>query len=234
MTFKPGKWIEYFGDSTGNYLKQFGYSHKEVLGLTSRSSLGKRIGNWLVFKLEQNSSGKFKIRTVLEQVGKRDRLQFILSERNSKQAAYLARNLKQEWDYAIEQLTTINDPYGFSYVNPPVWVSGDARKPRGWFKQWLDLTVVFTKPACLTSNGYREIEIEKSKPKTEKLSYVDVVEALNKHKDNKNVSIRKLADWHGVSVGWLQRRLKGTPKFKPHEIKDLLKAIELLAKKNRF
>ncbi len=230
VTFRPGKWLEYFGDSTGTYLKQFGYSHKEVLSLTSRTNLGKNIGHWLMFKLEQNSSGKFKIRTVLEQVGERTRLESILSDRDSKQAGGLARNLKRDWDFAIEQLTTINDPYGFSYVNPPAWVSGDAKKPKGWFMLWLDLRVVFTKPACLSSRSYREIETEKPKPNTEKLSYVDVVEALNQHKDNTNVSIRKLATWYGVSVGWLQRRLKGKPKFKAHEIKDLLKAIELLAK----
>jgi hypothetical protein len=230
ITFKAGKWLEYFGDSTGTYLKQFGYSHKEVLALTSRTNLGKNIGHWLMFKLEQNSSGKFKIRTVLEQVGERTRLESILSDRDSKQASRDADNFKRDFEYAIEQLTTINDPYGFSYVNPPAWVSGDARKPKGWFKLWLDLRVVFTKPACLSSPSYREFETEKPKPKTEKLSYVDVVEALNQHKDNTNVSIRKLATWYGVSVGWLQRRLKGKPKFKAHEIKDLLKAIELLAK----
>ena len=233
VTFRPGKWLEYFGDSTGTYLKQFGYSHKEVLALTSRTNLGKNIGHWLMFKLEQNSSGKFKIRTVLEQVGERTRLESILSDRDSKQAGDLAKHLKEEWDYAIEQLTTINDPYGFSYVNPPAWVSGDAKKPRGWFKLWLDLRVVFTKPACLSSPSYREPSKKESKTthkESKTLSYKDILEALDSHKDNKNVSIRKLAIWYDVPFAWLQRRLKGKPKFKANEIKDLLNGIEFLSK----
>ena len=234
ITYKAGGWFNYFLSENPIYLKQFGYIHKEVLALNSRNNLGARIGHLLPVKLEQNSSGKFKIRTVLEQTGEKPRIESILTESNSRKAGRNADHLKRDWEYAIEQLTTINDPYGFSYVNPPAWVSSDTRKPRGWFKQWLDLTVVFTKPACLPSRSYRDSETDKPKNNAgERLTYLDVLEALNRHKDNKNVSIRKLTTCYGKKHPWLQKRLRedAKPKLTQSQIEDLLNKIEFLAKK---
>ena len=67
----------------------------------------------------------------------------------------------------------------------------------------------------------------------ELLKKINVLEALNRHKDNKNVSIRKLTTCYGKKHPWLQKRLRedAKPKLTQSQIEDLLNKIEFLAKK---
>ncbi len=228
ITYKLGDWVKYFYDPNGEYVKQFGFSHKEVLvsaGLTAD------LGNWLTFKLEQNQKGDFKIKTVLESIGLKELLHTILSEKNSSKKAFLSKNLFNRFNKTVSNLKCMTDPYQIEYRDPPTWLTNPSeRKPKGWFLKWLDCVIIFKHPLCLIGEGKgtrREKNENKPKKQNSKLSVEDLKSALA---SNPKVSIRKLSSWYGESFSWLQRRLK-KGNFNQNEIRDLLNGIKHLSKK---
>ena len=225
ITFKPGGWFEKFYDEDN--LKNLGYVHKEAL---ASNGIGSKILSWLVFKLEQHQSGDFKIKTILEDIGFKAKLEEILSDYKKKKNK--AQNLYRDFNKAIEELKQIEDPYPIEYRNPPEWLlDSSKRKSNGWFKQWLNTVIIFKHPLCLigeSKSSRREKKIN-STPKKEKskLTVEDLKSAID---SNPQVSIRKLTIWYGEKHPWLQRRLKNND-LNQTEIKDLLNGVKQLSKK---
>ena len=226
IQFKGGQWMKYFAaNDTSQYLRQFGHIIKEVLALSNtQKSLAKRIGYWLVHKLEQHKSGKFQIHTVLAGVGEDSNIA------EAKSPGSAANNLKRAWDRAYAELTSLENPYCIDYPDDcPSWAlpSGKGRKPKGWVNRWLKLTLTFRKPAGIPS---KKAQARTTPAKTNRpLKGTD----LQKARLEAGVSLRKLAQWYGKTPAWLSKVENEKPDVKLTQAiaENLLKGIQHLAPK---
>jgi hypothetical protein len=230
ITFKPGEWFGYFDDEN-NYTKQYGYVHREALASTGLESA---LLHWLSFKLEQNQAGDFKVGTMLEQIG----VKGFYGLSGAK-----ASNLYRDVNKALNFIKSIDDPYSWEYRNPPSWlINENERKPKGWWCDYLNVVIVFKHPQCLLNeNGNRREKLPKptkptvkvsSEPIKKPLTCDDLRKALDEHKDNPNVSLRKLAksSWCDYAVSTLSGKLKNNSLTSP-EIQKLMLGITHLAEK---
>ncbi|WP_330205481.1 hypothetical protein [Cyanobacterium sp. Dongsha4] len=229
ISFKVGEWFKYFDEDN---FKQFGYVHKKAF---NTSGLISALLHWLSFKLEQNQDGDFKLKTIIEQVGLKTKLDAIHSETDSKKLRDLKKDLYRVVMSALIEIKKIDDPYQWEFKNAPQWLLDEAlKKPRGWFYSWLDVVIVFKHPKCLINEGkeYRREKIIEvtPEPKPSKLTTNDLKLALAQYSDNKNVSLRKLAEAYGTSQPTLSRKLK-SGKFTQFELKDLINWVHILGKK---
>lgn len=226
ISFKVGEWFKFFDDE--KYIKQFGYVHKKAF---SSKGIESNLLHWLSFKIEQNQKGEFRIKTILEQIGLKERLNEVLSASDYRKKINLSQDILREFSKALEFISTIDDPYQWEYKNAPQWLLDGSRKPRGWFDSWLDVVIVFKHPQCLIAEG-KNYKREKIKPeaKPSKLTANDLKSALAQYSDNKNVSLRKLAEAYGTSQPTLSRKLK-SDKFTQQELKDLIRLTHFLGKK---
>jgi hypothetical protein len=226
-------WFNYFNNK--KYLYEYGYTHKEAF---SSSEVKSALLNWLSFKLEHNQDGDFKIRTIIEQIGLKNKLEAIYSETDSKKRRNLEQDLYRIVTSVLKEITEIPDPYQWEYKNPPQWLIDEAlKKPRGWFRDtWLDVVIIIKHPKCLITEGKdfrREKVIEITpEPKQNKLTVTDFKSALAQYSNNKNVSLRKLAEAYGTSQPTLSRKLK-SGKFTQFELRDLIKWTHILGKKKK-
>lgn len=227
IKYKAGAWFEFFCDNSKKYLDQYGYLHQE--SLASSNSLAKNIALWLSFKLEQHKSGDFKVDTILEQCANK-RFKSVQEEADDAKRKTQEKNLLRDLELALfEEMAKFKDPYIIEYKDPYSWLMNKKEhKPKGWFSLWLNSVVIFKKPLCLNSNQKAEKDLKANKKPLNKIedSSLVIKEAMTINK----VSFRALAEEYNVSIAWIQRRLKGTPKFKPYEVEDLLNKIKKLSK----
>ncbi|PHV61005.1 helix-turn-helix domain-containing protein [Cyanobacterium aponinum] len=223
-------WFDYFNSK--KYLIEYGYTHKEAF---NTSGLISALLHWLSFKLEQNQDGDFKIKTIIEQVGLKAKLDAIHSETDSKKLRDFKKDLYRVVMSALIEIKKIDDPYQWEFKNAPQWLLDETlKKPRGWFYSWLDVVIVFKHPQVLIDVGkeYRREKKNEVTPEAKpiKLTVNDLKSALAQYSDNKNVSLRKLAEAYGTSQPTLSRKLK-SGKFTQFELRDLMKWVHILGKK---
>jgi len=236
IEFNIGLWMKYFNDPSGEYLNQYGYSHKEGLALHTRNGWAEKIYHWLVIKLEQtrnNPNRGFKVRTIIEGIQETEKLERILTERNSNKKSTLANTFKKELESALNTLASLNEPYSWEYKNSELtWLTNDKeRKPRGWFNNiWLEQVIIIRKPTCLTAVA-SQAEVKQLKPvekKKPKLTIDDLKKVMAENK----VSIRKLTLAYGKKHPWLQRRLENG-KLNQTELQKLIDQAQWLGKRNK-
>ncbi|MBD2395959.1 hypothetical protein H6G11_17070 [Cyanobacterium aponinum FACHB-4101] len=232
LEYRVGKWFQYFNDD--KYLTQYGFTHREAF---SSSGIVSALLHWLSFKLEQNQRGEFKLKTIIEQVGLKAKLEGIYSESDSNKLRDLKQDLFRVLMSALTEIREkIEDPYQWEYKNAPQWLIDNSKKPRGWFEAWLDVVIVFKHPQILIAEGkeYRREKIKEVTPeaKPNKLTANDLKSALNQYSDNKNVSLRKLAEAYGTSQPTLSRKLK-SGKFTQLELKELIRLTHFLGKNKK-
>jgi hypothetical protein len=220
ISFKVGEWFKFFDDE--KYIKQFGYVHKKAF---SSKGIVSALLHWLSFKIEQNQRGEFKIETIIEQIGLKDKLEAIYSEADSKKASNLKLELLRVVMSALTEVKEIEDPYQWEFKNAPQWLMDNSKKPRNWFSTWLAVVIVFKHPECLIPEGkaYRREKIKEvtPEPKTEKIK---TTEDLKYVMDKFKISIRDLVKKSENKFTYykLQKSLNKENGFKESEIRELI------------
>lgn len=223
ITYKLGRWFDKL------FYKEYGYCNKEALSSSNENA--RKIGQWLSFKLRQHQTGEFKIRTVLEGIGLKDKINQIIINNNG----CVKSNFKRSLDRTFEDMDTWSEPYVRYYKKPPQWITDTStKKPQDWFEQWLDLVIFFKQPACLDSQETIEKKAalppatnKSDKPAPDpKHSVDDLVKAMGEH----NIGIRPLAKWYGMTYYQLQNGIKNK-KLTQGDLKNLLNGVSHLSKK---
>lgn len=221
INFKIGKWFEYFNSE--KHLIEFGYCHKEAIA--SEGNLSHLL-NWLSFKLEHNQTGNFKVITILEQIGFKEKLEEINRETNAKKKSDLKRNLYSEFKKLLKDSDSIPDPYQWEYQNHPQWLLDDTlTKPRGkWWEIFLNTVIVFKHPECLIGEG-KEFKREQIKPikALPEAKPIKTTEDLKFVMTKFNISIRDLVKKSETKYTYykLQKSLKDDI-LKESEIRQLI------------
>lgn len=219
LTFKVGEWFQYF--NSASHYEQFGFIHEKAL--SSHGMLSNFL-QWINFKTKQNQKGNFKIKTVLEAIGERDNLEKILTNKGS---GYKAKDLFNRFNAMLQEAQSIEGlPQVIAY-DPPQW---ENRKPKGWFNNWLNTIINIRDREAII----RAIEAEKIKPSAPKtrLTGEDLKSALEQYKDNRNVSLRKIATHYGTSQPTLSRKIKAN-NLSQQELKDLINVCHFLGKNKK-
>ena len=214
MTYKAGEWFDYF--NSNDHYQQFGFYHKKAL---SEGILGNFL-SWIAFSTKQNQKGIFKVKTVLEAIGKREKL-------SSKLDSKSKTRLFDDFNSMIAEAQSIEDLPQIITYDPPQY---ETRKPKGWFESWLNKTITIKdKHQTLKAiEAEKTIDVEKSnKLKPSRLTVEDLKSALDEYKDNRNVSLRKISECCNIPRQTVSRKIKkGT--LTQVELKNLINACHFL------
>lgn len=219
VKFKMGDWFDYFDNP--KYSTQFAFTHQKAL---SSCGMLSNFLHWITIATRQNQKGNFRVEYILESIGYKKEIEDILADKGS---GYKAKDFFTSFNRMISEAQSIEDSlYTIDYAIPPEW---QKRKPRGWFSQFLNLTLTIKDKEYLKTFDVKK-EVIPPEPKQNKLTVTDLKSALAQYSDNKNVSLRKLAEAYGTSHPTLSRKLK-SGKFTQFELRDLIKWVHILGKK---
>lgn len=214
VKFKMGDWFDYFDNP--KYCTQFTFTHQKAL---SSSGMLSNFLHWITIVTRQNQKGNFRVEYILESIGYKKEIEDILADKGSGSKA---NNFFISFNTMISEAQSIEDlPQSIEYSLPPEW---QKRKPRGWFSQFLNLTLTIKDKEYLKTIDVKK-EVIPPEPKPEKIKTIDDLKYVM---DKFQISIRELVkkSENKYTFYKLQKNLKTDKKeditLKDNEIRELI------------
>lgn len=205
---QPGMIFERFLNKAGSKLKealyQFGYIAQEVLKIDPyHDELALRLAIHLTMDSRIHPSGKYQVGTLLETILPKA---IVETARKDYRRAF---DLKKRWDSALLLLTQLNWTVEFDESYPETIRPGNStRNPKGYFDLLLSALITIKPrtpiPELIAGKSEQKASTRKLKP-TANLTG----EGIQKAREAKKWSQRKLAGWMGVSQSLINHWEKG-------------------------
>lgn len=236
LIYTTGEWTRYLHTRDKKYYSSIGYLHKQAF-LAPDGDFAGILMKLMAIKLERHPQGDFAISNLLIESGLEDLYNKLMLKRTYD--TKLAQRLYEKVMSALSSINA-NNIYIINYrdPDPQEWMFNPGiKKPKGWFRKWVKVVVVFQKPECL-----RKIkQEEKDKPKNhnvidikaervEDTSPPNDLEALEARIKESGVSKRAISLYLDQSPNWLSRKLN-QGNWTKKDFSNIDNAISFLSKK---
>ncbi|WP_199321128.1 hypothetical protein [Microcoleus sp. FACHB-831] len=197
ITAGPNDWVKPFQDSEKFFcLYEYGFLAKSTLLINPyRQPLAAALAVFLTIMSRINTSGKYKIKTLLNRLGylsKESHLQTIQNNRHKR------NELIEKWDNALLTLHELGwqiefDPDTYLESIEPSWKLEESkhiegkRRPRNWLELWLEAYVII-KPTSKIQAKLEGINNGKALPAKR-------VKQRNSKKSSKDTNRRQIPGW---------------------------------------